>query len=204
MRFFSGKPLYHCVAKILEKSEMVDSIIINTDSAIIAKDAAKNFSKVKIIERPKEICGDMVSMNSIIAHDIKYSDNEHILQTHSTNPLLTLETLNSAIKSYFEFQSEYDSLFSVTRLQTRMYWDTGKPVNHNPAKLLRTQDLAPLYEENSNIYIFSKASFIQAGNNRIGLKPKMFSIEKLEALDIDDEEDFIIAELLYNLKQKRD
>jgi len=204
MRFFSGKPLYHCVAKILEKSEMVDTIIINTDSTIIAEDAVKNFSKVKILERPKEICGDMVSMNSIIGYDIKYSDNEHLLQTHSTNPLLSLKTLHSAIKKYFEFQSEYDSLFSVTKFQTRMYWDSGKPVNHNPGELLRTQDLPPLFEENSNIYIFSKESFIQSGNNRIGLKPQMFPMEKLGVIDIDDEEDFIIAELLYNLKQEGD
>jgi CMP-N-acetylneuraminic acid synthetase len=65
--------------------------------------------------------------------------------------------------------------------------------------LLRTQDLPPLFEENSNFYIFSKKSFNDAGNKRIGLHPAMFIMEKLEAMDIDEESDFVIAELLYKL-----
>jgi CMP-N-acetylneuraminic acid synthetase len=202
MKIFFENPLYHCVATILEMSELVDSIIINTDSFAIAEDAIKYFPKVKIIERPEDICGDMISMNDIIKHDLKYSANEHILQTHSTNPLLSPKTLNSAIKRYFELQPEYDSLFSVTKIQTRIYWDDGKPVNHNPKELINTQDLPPLYEDNSNLYIFSKQSFTASGNNRIGLRPQMFPIEKLEAVDIDDEDDFKIAELLYRSKRE--
>ncbi len=74
-------------------------------------------------------------------------------------------------------------------------------MNHNPKELINTQDLPPLYEDNSNIYIFSKQSFTASGNNRVGLKPQMFLIEKLEAVDIDEEEDFILAEMLYYLKR---
>jgi len=97
MRLFSGKPLYHQIAETLQRSDRIAHIIINTDSDIISTDARNNFSKVKIIERPSSICGDMVPMNDIIAYDLSKTEGEHYLQTHSTNPLLTLETLNAAI-----------------------------------------------------------------------------------------------------------
>lgn len=202
IRSFAGKPLFHKVASILEQSDKVREILINTDSNIIAEDAMKHFSKVKILDRPKEIRGDFVPMNDIIAHDLSILDDEHFVQTHSTNPLLRLETLNKAIAEYFALPAEYDSLFSVTRLQTRLYWEDGKPVNHNPQELLRTQDLPPLFEENSNFFLFSKKSFHEAGNKRIGLKPKMFEMESLEAMDIDTEENFVLAEAVYHMRNK--
>jgi len=82
-----------------------------------------------------------------------------------------------------------------------LYWASGEPVNHNPYELLRTQDLPTLFEENSNLYLFSKASFAAAGNKRIGRKPKMFTMNKLEAIDIDEEEDFRLAEALFRMRE---
>jgi CMP-N-acetylneuraminic acid synthetase len=203
MRLFAGKPLYHCVASILQNSDQIETIIVNTDSHIIADDAIKHFSKVKIHERPESIQGDMVPMNDIIAYDLERVEGEHFLQTHSTNPLMTKDTLEQAVRSYFLSLPEYDSMFSVTKWQTRLYWGSGKPVNHDPKELLRTQDLSPLYEENSNMYFFSKKSFKSAGGFRIGNKPKMFVMNKIEAVDIDEETDFIIAETLYVMKRKK-
>jgi CMP-N-acetylneuraminic acid synthetase len=89
----------------------------------------------------------------------------------------------------------------VTRLQTRLYWEDGSPLNHNPAELLRTQDLPPVFEENSNIYIFSRASFDHAGRMRIGKTPLMFEMDRLEAVDIDEEADFRVAEALFSLRR---
>jgi CMP-N-acetylneuraminic acid synthetase len=94
---------------------------------------------------------------------------------------------------------EFDSVFSVTRLQTRLYEENGKALNHDPNVLLRTQDLEPLFEENSNFYIFSKDSFSNTNGKRIGLKPWLFEVNKLEALDIDEEEDFLLAEAVQKL-----
>lgn len=202
MRLFDSKPLYHCIAEVLEKSDYIDSIIINTDSEIIANDALNNFSKVKIHSRPEVLCGDMVPMNDIIEYDIALVENEYVLQTHSTNPLLTGKTLNNAILKFEDLLPDFDSLFSVTRIQTRLYWESGDAVNHDPAILLRTQDLPPLFEENSNIYLFSKDAFTASDNKRIGLKPQMFAMDQLEAMDIDEEQDFILAELLYKMRNK--
>lgn len=198
MRHFDGAPLYHAVMKSLLASKYINQVAINTDSEIIAQDAKENFGdKVIIIDRPVEIQGDFVSMNDIIDYDLSKLDGEHFLQTHSTNPLLRAETIDKAVEKYFEGLEEFDSVFGVTKVQTRFYDKDAKPVNHNPQELLRTQDLEPLYEENSNFYIFSKKAFENADKKRIGLKPQIFEVNKLEAVDIDEPEDFKLAELLH-------
>jgi CMP-N-acetylneuraminic acid synthetase len=121
---------------------------------------------------------------------------DYYLQTHSTNPLLRTETITAAIELFIEKRGSYDSLFSVTRLRKRLWDERGRAVNHDPGVLLRTQDLQPLYEENSCIYIFDRNG-LEAGGSRIGRRPFMFEIDGVEAWDIDDESDFRIAEVLY-------
>lgn len=200
LKQFNGAPLCRMILQTLESCDSVKEILIDTDSKEIAEYASSNFKMVRIIERPSELCGDYVSMNKIIEYDLAQTDSEHFIQTHSTNPVLKTSTLEKAIDFYFSNLEEYDSVFSVTMLQTRLYDETGKAVNHNPDELIRTQDLEPLYEENSNFYIFSKNSFNSAGCKRIGLKPAMFELPKLEAIDIDTKEDFIIAELIHRNK----
>ena len=201
LKYFNGQPLFHRIMETLTNSKFIDKVIINTDSDQIKKNALDNFGeKVKIIDRPKSIQGDFVSMNEIINFDLQELNTDfHFLQTHSTNPLLTTATLDKAICKYFEIieTGNYDSLFSVTRFQTRFYWRSGEPVNHNPDVLIRTQDLPVMYEENSNIYIFSKDSFYNNEKKRIGRNPFLFEIDKIESIDIDEPQDFIIAKKLY-------
>jgi len=198
MRDFCGKPLYHRILEVLLASKHISQVYIDTDSKQIADDTLSNFNQVQIINRPKNLHGDFVPMNDIIAYDLTQIEGEHFLQTHSTNPLLTTSTINNAIEAYFNSLNRHDSLFSITRLQTRLYWQDGRPINHNPDELLRTQDLPPVCEENSNLYIFSKKSF-QKHKRRIGEKPYLFEMDKIESIDIDEETDFQIAEALYQL-----
>lgn len=202
LKDFAGKPLYHRVMDVLVKSKYISHVIVNTDSEVIKSDLLKNYpEKTIIINRPEEIRGDMVSMNKVIECDINQVEADIYLQTHSTNPLLKTESVDHAIEKMIEVLNEkkYDSIFSVTRLQTRLYKSNGDPLNHNPNELLRTQDLEPLFEENSNFYLFTKDSFEKSGGKRIGVKPLMFEIDKIEAVDIDEPQDFIIAEALFKL-----
>lgn len=200
LRKFGKNPLYHTMLNTLSKSKYISEIYINTDSEIIAKNVNQHFPDVGIIDRPKELLGDLVSMNKIIEYDLSQLKGDFFLQTHSTNPLLTIETLDSAIEFFFENLEKHDSVFSVTRWQTRLYFEDVSPINHNPKELIRTQDLTPVYEENSNFFIFTKQSFADSGKKRIGVNPGMFPVNKIEALDIDEEEDFLIAEQLYKAK----
>lgn len=202
LKLFNGKPLYHHMLKKLLDCHMIKKIIINTDSKEIIKDIERNFikdiEKIKVVERPLELIGGEISMNRIINYDIDNLDEEYFLQTHSTNPNLSLVTLTEAIKVYFDNLSIYDSLMGVTELKTRLYTEDGKALNHNPFNLERTQDLKSIYEENSNIYIFSKKSFKKT-SSRIGITPLLYPINKLESLDIDYIEDFYIAEMANKL-----
>lgn len=202
LKEFNGKPLFYHVLETLLDSKLVSNVIINTDSDEIAHLARTFGERVIIHSRPEEICGDFVSMNKIIEYDINKTDSIHFIQTHSTNPLLKSSSIDKAIQFYFDNLENYDSVFSVTRLQTRLYWQDGTPINHNPKELIRTQDLAPIYEENSNFFIFSKESFKNADNKRIGIKPHLFEIDKIEALDIDESQDFQIAEMLHKSRNK--
>lgn len=198
LKDFFGKPLYHRVLDSLMASDFVDKIVVNTDSIEIKKDVNMNYLKnVIVLDRHKENMGDNVSMNKIIEHDINTIDADLYVQTHSTNPMLKTGTLDTAIKTYLEKKDMYDSVFSVTRVQRRLYGSDGSPLNHDPVKLLRTRDLPPIYEENSNLYIFTKKSFVNAGNKRIGANALMFEMDPIEAKDIDELNDFIIAESLF-------
>jgi len=199
LKLFNDKPLFHAIANEISKSVYIRSVIVNTDSLKIEEDINISFSKFLISKRPPELQGDFVPMNDIINYELDKTKAEVYIQTHSTNPLLRIETIDRAIKFFLDNRASYDSVFSVTRLQTRLYWDAGKPINHNPTELLRTQDLTPVYEENSCFYIFTKESFKNAGNKRIGVKPYLFEIDKIEAMDIDEPQDFIIAEQMYKL-----
>lgn len=196
MKLFNGKPLYHAIINTLLKSTYIDSIYIDTDSDLIINDVLINFPTINIINRPIELQGDFVSMNEIINYNLTKTNYDIYLQTHSTNPLINTSTVDLAISTFIK-NSFHDSLFSVTKIQSRFYWSDGSPLNHDINKLIRTQDLQPIFEENSNIYIFTHQSFKDSNKKRIGLKPLMFEINKIESIDIDEVEDFNLAELIY-------
>jgi CMP-N-acetylneuraminic acid synthetase len=202
MKMFRGRPLYHAIMNVLHKSRYAGKIFVDTDSQRISEDLHKNFPDVTVIERPGYLCGDDVSMNRIIEHDLSLIKNDNFLQTHSTNPLLRTETIDRAIDFFFNHQEKFDSVFGVNRIQSRLYREDGKPINHDPENLIKTQDLPVIYEENSNLYIFSRDSFEKAGKRRIGKNPYMFEIPEMESLDIDVEADFNLALLLYNYLNK--
>ncbi len=200
-RLFNGIPLYHYIISTLLDCPLITEIMIDTDSPFILEDAQKNFPSVRLIKRPEHLRAGEIPMNTILLHDITRIDADWYLQTHSTNPLLRSETITNAIKTFLSNLPEYDSLFSVTRLLTR-FWDKNtKPVNHDPSVLLRTQDLPPFFEENSNMYIFNSDG-LKSNQNRIGRKPLMFEMDRLEAIDIDEELDFLTAEFLHKQMRK--
>ena len=200
-RDFDGEPLFYRILKTLSESSLIDSVYINTDSPNIKSESPRIHPKVKIIDRPKHLCADDVPMNDILLYDVKQIEADYYLQTHSTNPMLKRATIERAIKTLLADPNK-DSLFSVTRLQTRLWDQNFRPINHDLNKLIRTQDLPPVYEENSNIYIFTKES-LEKRKNRIGERPLVFEIPKVEAMDIDEEIDFQVAEILFQLGKEK-
>jgi len=194
-RILAGKPLYHHILTSLQDVPELDAVYVDTDSPVIAEGIRETFPSVNIIDRPQDLRADEISMNRIIAHDISVIGADLYLQTHSTNPLLMPGTISKAIQVFQERRSEFDSLFSVTRLQTRLYDQEGNAINHNAGELIQTQDLPPLYEENSCIYLFTEEGLKKNGH-RIGTSPYMYEVSADEAWDIDTPMDFEIVDFL--------
>lgn len=194
-RLLAGKPLYQHILETLLSVPEIGQVVVDTDSEPIMDGLHRNFPQVTLLPRPAHLCADAIPMNDILLYDTAQVQADFYLQTHSTNPLLKAATLSRAIQAFLAEYPRYDSLFSVTRWQTRLYDQHGKAVNHNPAELLQTQDLPPIYEENSCIYIFTRENLLKR-QHRIGERPLTFEIPRLEAIDIDEEDDFVIAESL--------
>jgi CMP-N-acetylneuraminic acid synthetase len=194
-RPLAGKPLFHHIIETLLNVPEIDEIVVDTDSPAVMDGLRQQFPQVHIIDRPEHLRADDVPMNDILIHDTTQFPADFYLQTHSTNPLLKPETVSRAIKSFLPDYPKWDSLFSVTRLQTRLYDQHGRAINHDPAVLIQTQDLPPVYEENSCLYIFTRENLLQR-HHRIGATPLMFEIDAAEAWDIDEELDFAICDFL--------
>ena len=190
-----GKPLYAHIIETLLACPEIDSILVDTDSPVVLEGLERDYPEVKRLLRPEHMRADTLPMNDILVYDTGQIEADLYLQTHSTNPLLKPETISNAIQALRTVWPEHDSLFGVTRLQTRLWDANTQAVNHDPNVLLRTQDLPPIYEENSCIYLFTRETLV-ARSNRIGHKPMMFEIEAEEAWDIDEEIDFSVAEAL--------
>jgi CMP-N-acetylneuraminic acid synthetase len=200
-RLLAGRPLYEYIIETLSACLEISQIVVDTDSPVIKRGLEKDFSQVKVIDRPAYLCADTIPMNEILLYDCGLIKAEMYLQTHSTNPLLTAASLSRAIRALLTQNNEYDSLFSVTKLQDRLWDAAGKALNHDPQMLIRTQDLPPVFVENSCIYIFNGKTLAER-HNRLGYHPMMFEINANEAWDIDDELDFEVVESLILNQQK--
>ena len=204
-RDFCGKPLFRWILDTLLEVEEIDQVVINTDARhILAENGLVETDRVRIRDRRPEICGDLVSMNLVLADDVANVDADVYLMTHTTNPLVSAATIRAALAAFDGARGTgaADSLFTVDKVQTRFYRADGSPVNHDPDNLVRTQDLEPWYEENSNIYLFTRGSF-QSTSARIGRKPMMHEGPPFESIDIDTPEDWDFAVVAARFLQER-
>ena len=204
-RDFGGKPLFKWMLDTLLSVAEIDLIVINTDARhILAEHGLIDNERILIRDRNEEICGDLISMNLIIKDDIKNIDSDIYLMTHTTNPFLSRHSVQAAIE---KFQTTVkaggaDSLFTVNKVQDRFYDVDVQPINHDPANLIRTQDLDPWYQENSNLYLFSKDSFYKT-DARIGANPTMLVTAPYESTDIDTPDDWELGEVMVEYYRKK-
>jgi CMP-N-acetylneuraminic acid synthetase len=193
-----GKPLYQHIIDNLLSCPGIAQVVVDTDSPPIIDGLRQNYPQVLVIERPEHLRPDTTPMNEVLVYDTSQVEADFYLQTHSTNPLLRPESINGAIKKFLDNYPACDSLFSVTRIQTRLWDQLGRAINHNPSILLQTQDLPPVFEENSCMYIFTRQNLL-ARRNRLGERPMMYEISAAEAWDIDEEMDFAVVDTLMKL-----
>jgi CMP-N-acetylneuraminic acid synthetase len=201
-RPLGGVPLYHHIVRTLLEVPHVEQIVIDTDSPFILEDADRNFAgRVTLIERAEHLLGEFAPISEILLHDAQAVGATGIcLHTHSTNPLLRATTISSGIEAFAASRPEHDSLLTVTPRHVRFYWPDGRPVNHDPDNLIRTQDLPPVYEENSCFYVYDRET-LERRHNRIGERPLFFPITGDETAEIDDEDGWRLVEALYAARQ---
>lgn len=204
-REFCGKPLFRWTLDTLLRVPEIDQVVINTDARdILIANGLIETDRILIRHRNPSICGDDISMNLVLADDIANIEATIYLMTHTTNPLISADTISKAIATFQKAREsgEADSLFTVDKVQTRFYRADCSPVNHDPNNLIPTQNLEPWFEENSNLYIFTAASFAQT-KARIGSKPIMFQSPFFESIDIDTPEDWNFAVVVARFQQEQ-
>jgi CMP-N-acetylneuraminic acid synthetase len=199
-RTLGSKPLYRHILDVLLSVPAITEVVVDTDSEPMMREIEEEIPRVRLVVRPQHLRSEMQVMNEILLNTVTQVDADYYLQTHSTNPLLRPETIDHAIEVFMAARDTHDSLFSVTPLQTRLWTAGGQAINHDPDNLVRTQDLDPIMEENSCIYIFRR-DVLEARHNRIGAKPLVYAMDPSEAIDIDTELDWLIAEATLSLME---
>jgi CMP-N-acetylneuraminic acid synthetase len=192
-RPLGGKPLFHHVVEALLAVPTIAEVVIDTDSDTIIDDVHAAFPQVRVLVRPEHLRAGEIPMNDVLLNTATQVQADVLLQTHSTNPFLSSDTIASAIERFLAHENDCDSAFGVTRLQARLWTADARAINHDPAVLLRTQDLDPVFLENSCFYLFTPET-LRVRGNRIGERPLLVEVPAEEAIDIDEESDFRLAE----------
>lgn len=189
--FTNGKPLCYYILSTLLKIEMIDEVYVYCSNPNIQEYLPKG---VKFLKRSTYLDQDSTKMNEVLQCFAKDVPADIYVMTHTTAPFVTEESIKKGLSAVLS--GDYDSAFAVKKLQDFL-WKDGKPFNYNLNKIPRTQDLPLLYEETSGFYIYY-SDIIMKLNRRIGEKPYLVEVNEMEGIDIDELEDFKIADAVFN------
>lgn len=186
--------------KQLSEVEEINTIVLSTnDEEIITYAESTGIKNLVIHRRSDDLSSSQTSTDNLITHARELVNDGHILWTHVTSPFLNSNTYKKIILSYKESLKEgFDSLMTTTPIQSFVWGDNG-PINYdrNYEKWPRTQTLSVLHEVNSAVFLANLDIYLN-NNDRIGNKPKLYPLNKIEGMDIDWPEDFEITECLLN------
>ena len=186
--------------KQLLATKHIDEILFSSNDEMCIAIAEKyaSDSRLRIIPRPNELCLSTTNLQDLICYVTTITNADHILWGHVTTPLVEAKVYDTAIEQYLsKITKGYDSLVSVKELKNFLLNQEGKLVNNTTdIPWPRTQDLEPLYEINHAIFL-AKRSVYTEQKNRIGQKPLLYIMDEIHSKDIDWEEDFKIAEIMY-------
>ncbi len=188
--FFDGTPLMSFIQQACLDAKNIDEVYIYcSDDAVIPY----VLPGARYLKRPEYLDGDNINANDFIREFMNSVDADIYVNAHTTSPFAKPETLEELVDKVA--CGEYDSAFCAESIRTFM-WENGKPINFDPDHFPRTQDLPLIYGETSIAYVFTKESFLKH-NRRLGSKPFIKEVGKIEAMDIDYPEDFEIADAIY-------
>lgn len=189
--FTNGKPLCYYILSTLLTIEDIDEVYVYCSNPDIKDYIPKG---VKYLARSSDLDQDTTKMNEVLkcfASDVKA---DVYVMTHTTAPFVKAQSIKEGLTAVLS--GEFDSAFAVKKKQ-EFTWQNGKPINYELNSIPRTQDLVPVFEETSGFYIY-RSDVINKMSRRIGERPRLVEVGEIEGIDIDEKEDFLIADAIYN------
>lgn len=189
--FTNGKPLCSYILSTLLQIEEIDAVYVycsNPDIQHFLPDG------VRYLRRSEKLDKDTTKMNEVLKCFANTVPADIYVMTHATAPFVGKESIQKGIAAVVD--GDYDSSMAVKKIQDFL-WKDGKPFNYELDNIPRTQDLPDIYEETSGFYIY-KSEVIHEYNRRVGNNPFMVEVSEIESMDIDEKEDFEIADAIYN------
>lgn len=189
--FTNGKPLCYYVLSTLLKIKEIEKVYVYCSNPTILQYIPEG---VEYLKRTETLDQDTTKMNEVLKQFAIDIPADIYVMTHTTAPFITESSIKKGLEQVIN--GGYDSALAVKKLQDFL-WKDGRPFNYNVEQIPRTQDLEPFYEETSGFYIY-KENVIKELGRRIGNNPCMVEVNEIESIDIDEYEDFLIADAIYN------
>jgi N-acylneuraminate cytidylyltransferase len=191
LRVLNGKKLYEYICEHIKEANVFDDVYIDTNSDEVAE-YAKTMGYIPIAREAELLKNTANGNDLLVRHFEKFSEYDYYFQLFATAPYLQPKTISDCVKKLIESNGDYDSCFTATA-NYGFYWFNNMPVNYRPGILPRSQDMVPMVEETTGLYGISRESLIKY-RCRIGSNPYIHVVNKFEAVDINTEEDFKMAE----------
>ncbi len=171
---------------------LLDEIYVYCSNEIVCNYLPES---VKFLKRSAELDLPSSNFTQIFSAFSNEINSDIYVYIHATAPFIKTETIIECIESVKS--GKYDSAFCAVKIQDFL-WKDGEPLNFDAANVPRSQDLAPIYRETSGVYVFSKEVF-EKYHRRIGKNPYIKEVTFKEAVDINNPEDFKLAEMMLNI-----
>lgn len=189
--FTNGKPLVSYILTTLTKVHNIDEIYVYCSDEKI-----QNYipdPSIKFLKRSKHLDTSTVSFNEVLKCFAEEIDSDYYVLSHATAPFIQSKSIETGVDKVLN--EDYDSAIGVQKIQ-EFLWKDGKPLNYDLDNIPRTQDLPDIYAETCGLYIYSRELILKE-NRRIGNKPYFVELSKIESIDIDEKEDFEIADAIF-------
>ncbi len=189
-KLLGGKPLIHYIQDTLLKSDCIDDIYVFCSNVQIKQYLLPG---VDFLSRDKYLDLPTSNFTQIFTNFKELITADIYVYAHATAPYVTVETVNECIEAVRS--GKYDSAFCASKIQDFL-WCDNMPLNFDPTNLPRSQDLDPIYRETSGVYVYTKDVF-EKYHRRIGEIPFIKEVTFRETIDINNPEDFKLAEMLF-------
>ena len=189
LRELGGRPMMTYLLESLAKASNIDEVYVFCSNREVEQYLPKG---VKFLQRDERLDSNSTLGAEIYDAFTQQVEADIYILAHTTSPFIRTSTIEQAVSKVES--GEYDSAFSAERIQTFAWWQ-GKPLNYSLEHIPRTQDLEPIYIETSAFFIF-RGEVWRNQRRRIGSKPYIAVTDRIESMDIDNPDDFKLAEAI--------